>query len=431
MRSTKGWIEKMSFMGKRILGLEFRPILIGIVVLSLATVLVWGACGSDEPEIADTPTSVPVVEPTPVPPTETPPEPTEEPTAAPVARTEPPPLFDKDVRGIDAWINSEPTTIAELTGQGKVVLVDFWTYTCVNCLRTLPFLREWQEKYSDNGLVILGVHAPEFDFEKELENVQRSVDEEGIEWPVALDNDMKTWRSFNNRYWPAKYLVGIDGEIHYEHFGEGAYRETELEIRKVLEAAGYDVSAIPIGDVENTQRDSTARTVTRELYGGYERNYSVYGLYAAQDEYYVKPDVEIEYVDRYAENSNYPSQKWVVSGLWRNEREAIVHARETDDLSDYLAFRFEGRSANVVIDPPEPGDFKVYVEIDDQPLSEVQAGVDIQFDEEGRSYFDVSGGRMYKIVETPEYGSHILKLSSDSSNFAIFAFTFGIYEGGF
>ena len=424
----------MSSMWKSISGASIRPLTVGIVVLSLVSISVLGACGSDQVEIADTPTAEPVEEPTPVP-TETPEptaEPTEEPTVAPPAvNIEDLPTFEKDVRDIDAWINSEPVTIAQLVNDGKVVLVDFWTYTCVNCLRTLPFLRDWQEKYADNGLVILGIHAPEFDFEKELENVQQAVNDEDIQWPVALDNDMATWRAFRNRYWPAKYLIGTDGEIHYEHFGEGAYRETELEIRKVLENAGYDVSAIPVGEIENTQRDSTARTVTRELYGGYERNYSVYGLYAAQDEYYIEPDVELEYEDKYAAHSNYPAQQWVVHGLWRNEREAIVHVRETDDLSEYIAFRFQGRSANVVIDPPEPDEFKVYVELDDRPLMESEAGDDILFDDQGRSYFNVDEGRMYKIVEVPEYANQILKLRSNSSNFAVFAFTFGIYEGGF
>ena len=401
----------------------------GVIVLALGVLLATIACGEEEP----TATAVPAPTATSVPePTATSvPEPTPEPTEAPVARSEPVELFDKDVRGIDGWINSDPTSIAQLTSEGKVVLVDFWTYTCVNCLRTLPFLREWQEKYADNGLVILGVHSPEFEFEKEIENVQKSVDDEGIEWPVALDNEMSTWRSFNNRYWPAKYLIGVDGEIHYSHFGEGAYRETELEIRRVLEASGYDVSGIPVGEIQNSRRDATARSVTRELYGGYDRNYSVYGLYAAQDEYYVGPDREVEYEDIYAERNSYPPQKFVLNGLWRNEQESVVHARETTDLSGYIALRFHGRSANVVIDPPEPDEFKVYVELDGRWLMENEAGVDIEFDDEGRSYFNVDEGRMYKIVETPEYVEDTLKLSSDSKNFAVFAFTFGIYDGGY
>ena len=429
----------MRVLGRSRRGSAFSAVSIGMLIFALAALLTLSACGSDEPTATAVPepTATSVPEPTATSAPDPTPEPTEEPTAepepteAPAARTEPVELFDMDVRNIDAWINSEPTSIAQLTSEGKVVLVDFWTYTCVNCLRTLPFLREWQDKYADNGLVILGVHAPEFEFEKELENVQMSVDDEGIEWPVALDNEMSTWRSFNNRYWPAKYLIDTNGEVRYTHFGEGAYRETELEIRHVLEESGYDVSGIPIGEVENTSRDDTARSVTRELYGGYDRNYSVYGLYAAQDEYYVGPDREVEYEDIYAERNSYPPQKFVLSGLWRNEQEAIVHARETMDLSDYIALRFHGRSANVVIDPPEPDEFKVYVELDGRWLMENEAGDDIVFDDEGRSYFNVDEGRMYKIVETPEYVEDTLKLSSDSPNFAIFAFTFGTYDGGF
>ena len=210
----------MRVLGRSRRGSAFGVVSMGLLIFALATLLTLSACGSEEP----TATAVPVPTATSMP------DPTAEPTPTevPVARTEPIELFDKDVRDIDGWINSEPTSIAELTSQGKVVLVDFWTYTCVNCLRTLPFLREWQDKYADNGLVILGVHAPEFEFEKEIHNVQMAVDDEGIEWPVALDNEMSTWRSFKNRYWPAKYLIGIDGEIHYSHFGEGAYRETEI-----------------------------------------------------------------------------------------------------------------------------------------------------------------------------------------------------------
>ena len=381
------------------------------------------ACGSSDPE--PTATAVPVATPT---------ESTAEQVQVadtaipvPVAFEDLPRRDGPEIGGIDAWLNSAPTTIANETSKGNVVLIDFWTYTCVNCLRTLPFLQEWHEKYADLGLVILGVHAPEFEFEEDLDNVQRAVDEEGVAWPVALDNDMRTWNAFNNRYWPAKYLIGVDDKTAYTHFGEGAYRETELEIRKALVAAGKDVSGIPIGEVENVKRDETANAVTRELYGGYHRNYSVFGAYANQEEYYNEPDATVEYVDE----GRYPAQKFVLHGLWRNEAEAIVHARETDDLSDYIALRFIGRSANVVIDPPEMETFRVYVEVDDRPLTVEEFGDDIKHDVAGRSYFDVDEGRMYRILEVPEFGQHILKLSSDSDNFAIFAFTFGTYDGGF
>ena len=134
------------------------------------------------------------------------------------------------------WINSEPLTMDSL--RGNVVLIDFWTYTCVNCIRTLPFLREWYDRYSDQGLVIVGVHTPEFEFEKIYENVIEATQDEGVAWPVVQDNEFSVWRSFSNRYWPAKYLIDQTGVIRYTHFGEGKYGETEEMIRKLLDEAG-------------------------------------------------------------------------------------------------------------------------------------------------------------------------------------------------
>ncbi len=331
-----------------------------------------------------------------------------------------------EVYEIDAWINSEEFKIADKLAENQVVLVDFWTYTCVNCLRTLPFLREWQAKYADHGLTILGVHTPEFDFEKDAENVKAAIERENIEWAVALDNDYGTWNSFGNRYWPAKYLIGLDGQLTYRHFGEGSYVETELAIRETLTEAGWDVSDIPIGSTNSANRDPVADRMTRELYGGYERNYTQSGLYAGQEQYYIEPDSTREYVD----DGNYTPQQWYLQGKWMNGPESIIHARKTSNLEDHIAFQFVGRSANVVVNPTGTEPFNVYVEIDDRPLTADEAGMDILFDNEGRSYFSVNEPRLYAFLETPEFGEHIVKLASDSDDFAIFAFTFGINEGG-
>ena len=154
-------------------------------------------------------------------------------------------------------------------------------------------------------------------------------------------------------------------------------------------------------------------------------------LYAAQEAYYEWTDADVDYVDTFAGTGEYPSQQWVLNGLWRNEKEAIVHARESEGLDDYLALFMQAVSANVVIDPQGPEPFDVFVTLDDEWLTPEQAGDDILFDDEGRSYLHVTEGKMYRAVEVPEYGEHILKLSSESSNFAIFAFTFGIYTDGF
>src|SRR5262249_35582634 len=130
------------------------------------------------------------------------------------------------------WINSPPLTLAEL--RGKVVLIDFWTYSCINCLRTLPYIKDWYEKYHDKGLVIIGVHTPEFEFEHDVNNVKAAVQKLGILYPVALDNNFATWLAFNNRYWPAHYLINQDGVVVYTHFGEGEYDVTENNIRYLL-----------------------------------------------------------------------------------------------------------------------------------------------------------------------------------------------------
>ena len=137
-----------------------------------------------------------------------------------------------DFAGISKWINSEPLKIEQL--RGKVVLVDFWTYTCINCIRTLPYLKDWDRKYRDKGLVIIGIHTPEFEFEKKYENVLKAVNDYQLKYPVAQDNSYATWSVYQNRYWPHKYLVDIDGYIRYDHIGEGAYEETEEMIQTLL-----------------------------------------------------------------------------------------------------------------------------------------------------------------------------------------------------
>ena len=345
--------------------------------------------------------------------------------AGPAGPAEP----ERELVGVTGWFNSEPFTIAEQIAQDRVVLVDFWTYTCINCIRTLPFLREWHEKYAPHGLVILGVHSPEFDFEHDRANVAAAIEDLDVRWPVAQDNDFATWREFRNNFWPAKYLIGVDGKIRYEHFGEGAYPETELEIRDALTDAGWDVSAIPVGSAA-PEPDPEAGAQTGELYGGYERNYAFRGLYAAQEEYYVGPDMELEYEDIDTSSSEREHNQWYVQGLWRNEREAIVHARTTTQLEDYLALRFASRSVNVVLNPP-PGDpFTVVIELDGRALAPGEAGTDVTFDNEGRSVIVVDSARVYAIVELPEWGDHALKLRSNSASFAVFAFTFGNYLEG-
>jgi thiol-disulfide isomerase/thioredoxin len=334
-----------------------------------------------------------------------------------------------DLMGNQDWFNSDPVTIGGLALSGNVVLVDFWTYTCINCIRTLPFIVEWDRKYGDAGLTIIGVHSPEFEFEKVSANVASAIERYGIQYPVVQDNDMATWNNFGNRFWPAKYLFDETGEIIYTHFGEGEYLETELLIREALESAGHDISSIPAGDSDGPSRDPNATTQTRELYGGYGRNYTNSGVYAGQPEYYDDSDQVVLYTD----NLPHLDNQWYLQGAWRNELEAIVHARETTDLEDYVVFKYDARSVNVVIASVAPegetaasGDeFIVYVEVDGQPIAADSAGDDITFDDEGRSLIRVDSAREYRVVEAPSFGQHEILLRSNSDRFGMFAVTFG------
>ena len=341
-----------------------------------------------------------------------------------------------ELTGLNGWLNGQETSIALELAKGNVVLIDFWTYTCINCVRTLPFLTAWDEKYRDHGLVIFGVHTPEFDFEGIPANIRGAIAKHGIEYSVPMDNDYRTWRAFNNRFWPAKYLIGPtdDGSpmgIRYFHFGEGHYGESERAIREALEAVGKDLSDIPFGvEVSVPTREGGTPRQTRELYAGWRRNVGGGGPYAGQDAYFLAgPGIDTLYYD--VETSAREHNFWYLEGLWRIEDDAIVHARQTEDLKDYMAFIVRGRTANVVLTVAEDGQpFNVYVELDGRWLFPNEAGSHVQWDDEGRSFIRVTENDLYRLLFLPEWSEHELKLSSDSNQFRIFAFTFGSYVGG-
>lgn len=305
------------------------------------------------------------------------------------------------------------------------MLIDFWTYTCVNCVRTLPYLRAWHERYGDLGLTIIGVHTPEFEFEEQRANVVAAVERFGLEYPVAQDNEYETWDAFDNRFWPAKYLLVPGRGLVYSHFGEGEYEETELAIRAQLEQLGYALEAVPFVEVDAPRLDlDRASMQTAELYGGYRRNYASRGGYAGQQEYYLGPDESRTYVDSGERAPN----KWYLQGEWFNDPEAIVHNRTTANLEDYIALRFRAMSANVVLRPEGKQPFEVVVELDGRPLQRTEAGADVTFRGDGRSVLVVNEARLYEVVSLPDFAEHELTLRSNSRDFAVFAFTFGTYE---
>lgn len=336
--------------------------------------------------------------------------------------------------GVNEWINTEELTFEGLQEQNKVVLVDFWTYTCINCIRTLPYLKQWHDKYADRGLVIVGIHTPEFDFEKSLDNVKEAVERFEIEYPVVQDNNYWNWNAFNNRYWPAKYLIDTDGYIRYSHFGEGKYEETEQAIRLLLESAQQAVDDISDEQDFTRRIDPNARGsrdpngLTRELYAGTSRNYSALRSgfadpYVMNEEFYQKALTDIEYTDP----GDYRNHHIYLQGLWHNGEESLRHARTTEAFEDYMAIRFNAVDVNVVLRTRSDTPYTVQIEMDGRPLQPEDAGRDIWFDDQGRSFITVDEPRLYSLVLLDRFESHELKMRSNSDEFEVFAFTFGAY----
>ena len=342
-----------------------------------------------------------------------------------VGQPEPFQLDDLELVGLDGWINSEPVKILDLIDSGQVVLLDFWTYTCVNCVRTFPYLGAWHDTYADHGLAIIGVHSPEFDFEKVLGNVQQAADGFGLAYPIALDSEKQTWDKYGNHFWPSKYLIESSGEVSFRHFGEGGYEETESIVREALEAAGHDLSGVPRSAVVNPERSQGAHTVTRELYGGYSKNYLSDGLYAGQDAYYETPDSIVDYTD---DGTRRPGQ-FFLDGRWLNMSNAVVTQETTASDQGQFAFEFFATSVNSVLSS-ESEPIEVLIEIDGEPLNVDQAGSDVSWDEDGNSILTVTDARLYQIVELPEFGKHELVLKTDSEGLAIYTVTFGVNEFG-
>ena len=420
----------MPHSGKPLPTILRRPLGVAAVLVALVALLTAACSGDDAAQpLSATPTPVPDVA------IDLPTLPTPAPDAGraefgPFPGEVGSPADDIQVQDPAYFVNSDVFSLEDL--RGEVVLIDFWTYTCVNCIRTLPYLRDWQEKYGDIGLNIVGVHTPEFEFEKLRENVEEAIAEFDIGWRVVQDNDFLTWRAFNNRFWPAKYLIDKDGIIRYTHFGEGAYVETEEQIRDLLLDAGVNLAGIAPNTVEGPEFDERAFTgglegnQTRELYAGLNPQFFSQQPYILQSELYSNPaDSPVEFTDPGDHINNF----LYFHGMWTPTLENMRHSRETEDLEDYLVLRYNGTSVNVVLEV-EDEPYRVYVTQDDAPVAEADWGVDMQQDEDGGTYIMVDKDRMYRVIESPEYSGHELKLASNSDQFTVFAFTFGSYPTG-
>ncbi|HUT98434.1 MAG TPA: redoxin domain-containing protein [bacterium] len=314
--------------------------------------------------------------------------------------------------GPDRWINSEPLTMEAL--RGRLVLVDFWEYTCVNCLRTLPYLKEWHRRYADLGLVILGVHDPEFEFGRERENVERAVEELGIGWPVLLDNDFELWRRYANNWWPRKILVNPEGVIIHDHIGEGGYGKIEEVIQEEITRLNPGVALPPIMEPVNPhdRPGAVCYPATPELYAGYAR-----GRYGHP--------VEMDLEARYEPVTPHEVHRAYLEGDWRVEDGRLLHVSEADPPGDRVVIRCRATEVNAVLHREDGVPFRVYIVVDGGPVSETDAGADVKWDDGGRSFVEVDAGRMYRLLDAPTYADRELALYATGDGFGLYAFTFG------
>jgi thiol-disulfide isomerase/thioredoxin len=311
--------------------------------------------------------------------------------------------------GATGWLNSPPLTTEDL--QGNVVLTDFWTYTCINWLRTLAYVRAWAEKYEDQGLVVVGVHTPEFPFERDLENVRRAAKAMRVEYPIALDSDYAVWQAFANRYWPAVYIADAEGRIRHHHFGEGGYAECEMVIQRLLREAGRDRVADDVASVAaegfEAQAD-WANLASPESYLGYEqgRSFASPGRPALDEPHtYAAPDTL---------NLN----QWALAGDWTIERRACV----LDQPDGRIEFRFHARDVHLVMGPPTRGAaVPVRVLVDGEPPGDAR-GLDV--DEEGNG--TVEEQRLHQLIRQPgSIADRTLEISFFSPGLEAYVFTFG------
>ena len=295
----------------------------------------------------------------------------------------------KEITTPDGFINtdSKSITVGEFVGK-KVVLIDFWTYSCINCQRTTPYLNAWYEKYKDNGFVIIGVHTPEFEFEKDYNNVKAAVEKFGIKFPVVLDNDYSTWNAYKNRYWPRKYLIDIDGYIVYDHIGEGAYEETEKKIQEALSER-----MVVLGESGTISQPLTKEISIQngakspETYFGSARNDQQKNLLFLNDSWDITPE--------FAQNNS-------------------ANAR--------IVYTYTARDVFFVAE----SDTETIVEVlrDGKPLG-LEAGMDIIKTSDGKSILKVKEARLYKIIQSKQSETHTLELRIQKPGLKAFTFTFG------
>lgn len=318
------------------------------------------------------------------------------------------------------WLNAAPEITDSL--RGKVVLFDFWDYTCVNCIRTLPYLEEWYSRYRKDGLVIIGVHCPEFRFAGKRRNVIAAVRKFGIKYPVVIDDGYALWKEFGNNAWPEEYLFDRDGILRYRHIGEGEYGNTEEMIRKLLKKGNPQLRFPPLmGPVRPTDvPGAVCYRPTPETYLGYGR-----GNIGNKQGY--KYNAVVDYLRPKAVAKN----RFYLSGKWEVRKQYVRYAGRTGE--GYILLDYAASSVNLVIRPDygsirpkeKAGSFRVYVYLDSLPVPETERPRNMRAGNGGETYITVTEPGMYDIIRGKKYGRHILRIEPGSDAFAAYSFTFG------
>jgi len=309
--------------------------------------------------------------------------------------------------GIAHYLNTTPEKLSEEM-KDKVILYDIWTYTCINCIRTLPYITAWDDKYADQGLLIIGVHSPEFEFEKDPENVKMAIEKYGIDYPVVLDNDKKTWKAFENRYWPHKFLVDYEGYIRYDKIGEGGYDETEKIIQQLLNERNTSLgiqmaSAASLVDIEEFEH-SWFRTP--ELYFGYKfaQNRNQLG-----SEEGFQPGKTVTY----SESDKVDLHKFYLTGDWKNYEDSMELVSNTGTIK----LQYQAKQVNIVTN--NVAILEIF--LNGEPIPAMYSGDDIK----SGNRLIVSEPDLYNIISSENSSSYTMEIQIKGKGFQVFAFTFG------
>lgn len=313
--------------------------------------------------------------------------------------------------GGGSWLNSTPLTPQQL--RGKVVLVDFWEYTCINCLRTLPYLREWYRRYRDHGFVIIGVHTPEFDFSAKRANVTAAANRLGVTWPVVLDDHATIWKRYGNYVWPHEYLYDQEGRLAESSAGEGGYPETEARIQALLKGAQPQLALPPVMALlpqdSYDKPGAVCYPKTPELIVGHGRIANASGS--------GNPATDTNYA---YDESNPQDGAVYLQGYWHITHEAAV----SGENNGYLVLRYHAIQLDAVLKPEDGGSIRAEVTQDGRPVAKSDAGSDLRYDAHGNSYLEVDEPRSYNLITNASFGAHTLQIFPKSDGLGVYDFAF-------